>query len=194
MLTHTFVIILFITYMLGAILRKKITDEQFAKMFVSLVLDSTEHGFGDVAQIINEDNSFVKPPQIDLEDDGKFTLIVMAGNINLLEKYFDNGKLAYINELIYQEMAPVYDFTPEQMKMALNQYNSFMSRINHPSKNTLYAMSKAVFYKYELCAFQDEYFRNMQCPNPLFLKRMDEIMEKFMLNWDAYFKKFKMAA
>jgi hypothetical protein len=34
----------------------------------------------------------------------------------------------------------------------------------------------------------------MQCPNPLFLKRMDEIMEKFILNWDAYFKKFKMAA
>jgi|694.fasta_scaffold25737_8 hypothetical protein len=180
--------------MLGAILRKKISDEQFAKMFVSLVLDSTERGFGDVAQIINEDNSFVKPPHLDPEDDGKFTLIVMAGNIKLLEKYFDNSKIAYINELIYSELAPVYDFTPEQMKLALNQYNSFMTRINHPSKNTLYAMSKAVFYKYELCAFQDEYFRNMQCPNPLFLKRMDEIMEKFILNWDAYFKKFKMAA
>lgn len=180
--------------MLGAILRKKITDEQFAKMFVSLVLDSTERGFTDVAHIINEDNSFVKPPQIDPEDDGKFTLIVMAGNIKLLEKYFDHTKLIYISDLIYKELAPVYDFTPEQMKTALNQYSSFMTRINHPSKNTLYAMSKAVFYKYELCANQDEYFRNMQCPNPLFLKRMDEIMEKFILNWDAYFKKFKMAA
>jgi hypothetical protein len=90
-------------------------------------------------------------------------------------------------------LAPVYDFSPEEMKKALTEYMNFMTRINHPSKNTIYAMSKAVFHKYDLAPFQDEYFRKMQCPNPLFLKRMDEVMEKFLLNWDAFFKRYKMA-
>jgi len=180
--------------MLGAILRKKISDEQFAKMFINIILDSTEKGFADVAQIINEDNSFLKPPQIDQENDGKFTLIVLAGNMQILEKHFDNTKMAEINSLVYKALAPVYDFSEDEMKKALQQYSAFMTRVNHPSKNTLYSMSKAVFYKYDLCVYQDDYFKKMQCPNPLFLKRMDEIMEKFIFNWEAYFKRYKMAA
>jgi len=40
--------------------------------------------------------------------------------------------------------------------------------------------------------FQDEYFKRMQAPNPLFLKRMDEIMVNFIWNWDAFSKKFKL--
>lgn len=178
--------------MLGAILRKKLSDAQFSKMFVGLILDSTEKGFADVAQIINEDQTFIKSPNIHLEDDGKFTLIVIAGNMQILYKHFDSQKVLQFNEHIYKALAPVYEFTPEQMKMAITDYSNYMLRVNHPSKNTVYAMSKAMFYKYELANFQAEYFRNMQCPNPLFLKRMDEIMEKFILNWDAFFKKYRI--
>jgi hypothetical protein len=32
----------------------------------------------------------------------------------------------------------------------------------------------------------------MQAPNPLFLKRMDEVMANFVWNWDAFFKKFRI--
>jgi hypothetical protein len=32
----------------------------------------------------------------------------------------------------------------------------------------------------------------MQAPNPLFLKRMDEVMINFVWNWDAFFKKFRI--
>jgi hypothetical protein len=53
-------------------------------------------------------------------------------------------------------------------------------------------MSKAMFEKYKLNDFQDDYFRRMQAPNPLFLKRMDEVMANFIWNWDAFFKKYKM--
>jgi len=179
--------------MLGAILRKKLSDEQFAKMFVGLILDSTEKGFSDVAQIINEDKSFLRSPKVNIEDDGKFTLIVIAGNMQILYKHFDSQRVLHFSELIYKTIAPVYELSPEQMKKALMDYSNFMLRINHPSKNTVYAMSKAVFYKYDLAGYQDEYFRNMQCPNPLFLKRMDEIMEKFILNWEAFFKRYRLA-
>ena len=69
---------------------------------------------------------------------------------------------------------------------------SFIARVNYPSKNLVYGMSKAMFEKYKLNDFQDDYFRRMQAPNPLFLKRMDEVMANFIWNWDAFFKKYKM--
>ena len=53
-------------------------------------------------------------------------------------------------------------------------------------------MSKAMFYKYKLNDCQDDYFKNMDSPNPLFLKRMDEIMKNFLWNWEAFFKRYKI--
>ena len=63
---------------------------------------------------------------------------------------------------------------------------------NHPSRNMIYAMSKGVFDKYLLYNFQDEYFKRMQAPNPLFLKRMDEVLENFVWDWDVFFKKYRL--
>jgi hypothetical protein len=56
----------------------------------------------------------------------------------------------------------------------------------------VYAMSKGIFDKYMLYNFQDEYFKRMQAPNPLFLKRLDEIVENFVWDWDVFFKKYKL--
>ena len=36
------------------------------------------------------------------------------------------------------------------MKDQIEKYSSFISRVNHPSKNILYGVSKAVFFKFKL--------------------------------------------
>ena len=69
-----------------------------------------------------------------------------------------------------------------------------MNRVNHPSKNMLYAMSKAMFYKYELNDHQVEYFRNLNTPNPIFLKNLDDVMSNFLWDWDAFEEKYKVVA
>ena len=56
----------------------------------------------------------------------------------------------------------------------------------------IYAMSKGIFDKYALYDYQDEYFKRMQVPNPLFLKRMDEIVENFIWDWSAFLKKYRL--
>ena len=61
-----------------------------------------------------------------------------------------------------------------------------------PSKNIHYAMSKAVFYKYELNQYQDAYFQKMKSPNPLFLKRLDDIVEHFIWDWEDLRSKYKI--
>ena len=71
----------------------------------------------------------------------------------------------------------------DKLEGILREYQSYLGRVNHPSNNNLYAMSKAVFFKYELGQYQEDYFRNMNAPNPLFLKRLDEAMELYMFNW-----------
>jgi len=67
-----------------------------------------------------------------------------------------------------------------------------MKRVNSPSKTTLYGMSKAIFHKYALNDFQDNYFKRMNTPNPIFLKRLDELMQHFLFNWEVFLKKYRV--
>ena len=53
-------------------------------------------------------------------------------------------------------------------------------------------MSKAIFHKYNLNDFQEDYFKNMKAPNPLFLKRLDEIVSHFIWDWDSIKAKLKV--
>ncbi len=69
---------------------------------------------------------------------------------------------------------------------------SFISRVNHPSKKTLYGMSKAVFHKYDLNPYQQNYFKSLNTPNPIFLKRLDEVMKNFVWGWDEVLEKYKI--
>ena len=53
-------------------------------------------------------------------------------------------------------------------------------------------MSKAIFFKYELNDYQQDYFRKMKTPNPIFLKRLDEIVANFIWNWNDLKDKYKI--
>jgi len=77
----------------------------------------------------------------------------------------------------------VFDVDFDKLEGILREYQSYLNRVNHPSNNNLYAMSKAVFFKYDLGKYQEDYFKNMNAPNPLFLKRLDEAMKLFLFNW-----------
>ena len=67
-----------------------------------------------------------------------------------------------------------------------------MARVNHPSKNPVYAMSKAMFFKYKLNGHQEEYFRELNTPNPIFLKNMDEWMKNFLWDWTTFTEKYRI--
>lgn len=178
--------------MLGTILKKKLTDNQVANIFINAIFDTVDNGFAEVAQLINEDLAFVRSPQIDAKQDAEFALIVIVGNLSFLESTFEPDQAERVEAIIFEKLARIYDLSVNDFQKIIRDYQSFISRVNHPSKNMIYGMSKAIFFKYNLNDFQDEYFRRMQAPNPLFLKRMDEVVQQFIWNWDAFFKKYKM--
>jgi len=178
--------------MFGTILRKKVSDDKLANVFINGLFKTIDEGFPVVADFINDDAAFVKSPGIAHNQSYEFSLIVIVGNLSFLESAFEPEQADRVEKLVYQKLAKAYEMEVGEFKQLLKDYKSLMWRLNHPSKNMIYAMSKAVFDKYALYNYQDEYFKRMQSPNPLFLKRMDEIIENFIWDWDAFFKKYKL--
>ena len=174
--------------------KKKLSEDKAANVFVNSLLDLVDAGFPDVAELINEDPEFAKKPSVDPTDSDKFLLIVLAGNLKFVPKYFDNYQDVRLIDRAIRKSAHAIGVDPEMLKQSISSYQSFFSRINHPSKNTHYAMSKAIFYKYNLNCYQAEYFRNMNAPNPIFLKRLDEIVAHFIYDWDGLTEKFRISA
>ena len=178
--------------MLNTIFKKKLSDQQLANVFVNGVLDVIDKGFDEVIALIKEDPAFTIPPPLNNASDGHFTMIVIVGNLSYIGESFDPEQAVRLEELVEEKFAEVFDMDVDTFKDYIKEYRSFMSRCNHPSKNMLYGMSKGIFHKYKLNDYQDDYFKKLSCPNPLFLKRMDEVMENFIWNWEAFFKRYKM--
>lgn len=178
--------------MLGTILKRKLSDNQMANIFINAIFDTIDNGFTEVASFINEDPAFVVSPGIESHENGEFALIVLVGNLSFLESTFEAEQAFRIEAIIFEKLAQMYDMSLTDFQKLIKDYQSFISRVNHPSKNMVYGMSKAIFHKYDLNEFQDDYFKRMRSPNPLFLKRMDELVVNFIWNWDAFFKRYKL--
>lgn len=178
--------------MFSTLIKRRLTDNQVANIFINAIFDSVDKGFEEVALLINEDTAFSSSPNININNNREFGLIVIVGNLSYLESNFEAEQTERVEKIIFEKLSKLYAIDDSSFRKLIKEYQSFIARVNHPSKNWVYGMSKAIFYKYKLNEFQDEYFKRMQAPNPLFLKRMDEIMVNFIWNWDAFSKKFKL--
>ncbi len=172
--------------------KKKVTEDKIANAYVNAILNTIAEGFTDVAELINTDPEFVSAPHVDPKDHQAFLLIVIAGNLKFIPQYFESGQDKRIEEHAIAGFSHALGIDKDRFREIMNDYRSFLSRVNHPSKKTLYAMSKAVFYKYELNPYQKPYFKSLNTPNPIFLKRLDDIMENFLWSWDGFLEKYKV--
>lgn len=178
--------------MLSSLLKKKLDADRLANVFVNAIIEATETSFDDISGFINEDVAFVTNPGVDQNYSDQFLLIVVCGNLKFIDERFSSSEAAEIRKKIILKLAAVYEMDAGELEKVISDYSSFISRVNHPSKNTLYGMSKAVFHKFKLNEHQESYFKSMKTPNPLFLKRMDDLMTNFLWDWDEFFKKYRM--
>lgn len=172
--------------------KKKITEDRLATAFVSNLFDIVQNAFPEVAALINEDQDFAKSPNINPADDEQFLMIVLVGNIKLLGESFDPEMEDVLRKHIIEKCAAGLDMDINAFNASYKEYSDFLSRVNHPSKNVLYSMARGVFYKYNLNHFQADYFRTLNTPNPIFLKRMNDIMSNFIWDWQAFFERYKV--
>jgi hypothetical protein len=163
--------------------KKKFKEEKLANIFVNMILQTVEECFPDIVGIIKDSPEFVQTPEVETDHDSKFLLVVIAANLKEIPKHLEAHQDNRMINLIITKFSAVFDVEFDKLEGTLREYQSYLSRVNHPSNNNLYAMSKAVFFKYDLGQYQEDYFKNMNSPNPLFLKRLDEAMKLFLFNW-----------
>jgi len=178
--------------MFAFLTKKKISEKKLAGLFVSSILQLVDQAFPDVAGMINEDPEFEKSPKIASNDADRFLMIVIAGNLQFIPKYFNDYQDIRLIDLITNQLANTLNLDYIQLKTHISRYQSRMKRLNMPSKNIHYGMSKAVFDRYKLNQFQEEYFRNLNTPNPIFLKRLDDIIENFIWDWQEIKEKYRL--
>ena len=178
--------------MLDILFKKKISEDQIATQFVENILPLVDTTFEDVAELVCSDPNFADQPHIDPDRFDPFLLIVIAGNIKMISKTFRDYRDTRIIEKVYNKLSVELGCDPEDLTKAIADYHGLFSRLNYPSKNTLYAMSKTFFEKYALNQYQEPYFKKMKSPNPNILKRLDEIMANFLWDWEGYDKNFKV--
>ena len=178
--------------MFDTLFKKKIREEQLADYFVKSLINMVENGFPEVADLINTDPTFIVGPDVHPTDNDKFLLILLAGNLNYIPKYFNDYQDIRLIDKILKIASRDLGVTYEELKRAVSQYQAFFKKVNHPSKNTQYAMSKALFFKYNLNECQEDYFKNMETPNPIFLKHLDDLLVNFIWDWKHFVDKFKI--
>lgn len=172
--------------------KKKYTEDQLANIFVNTIVRTVDQSFSDVAELVKNDPEFETRPNFSNEDSDRFLMTVVVGNLNYLSRYFSATEESLLKRDITRKLASVFGTTYEEFKGFIKEYDDFLYRVNHPSKNILYGMSKTFFYKYRLAQFQDAYFRDMNAPNPILLKRLDDIMRHFVWDWENYLAKIKL--
>lgn len=181
--------------MIGSIFgRKRISEEKFANVFVNAVLALTDQGFPIIRGELEEAAEFVTRPMFGPGDDELFALILFAGNLMEAPKHLPAGLDQRVVQHAYSKFAPLMDLSAAEMESETNALQSFMSRINHPSKNTVYAMSKAIFHKYDLFRNQDTYFRDLKAPNPIILGRINKLMQFCLWDWAELLDEMKVTA
>mgnify|MGYP000106100643 CR=1 FL=1 len=172
--------------------KKKVAEEKVAELFVNIIFNAVDTSFSEVADLLNYDVNLVTTGNIDPENQDDFLMIVIAGNFHLLDEYFFEGQEDRIRELTVAKLSAIYGVDTVTMRTAINNMIALFKKINYPSKNTHYAMSRAVFCKYELNDFQKDYFKNLKAPDPILLKNIDEIMEQFIIKWDTFTEKYRI--
>ena len=130
--------------------KKKLTEDKVANIFVNTMLNVIDNSFEDVVSSISNDPEFINRPIIDPLNSDKFLMIVLSGNLQFLSKYFSNTEEMILKGKIIEKFGNVYGMSYEEMKIIVVDFTKFLSKVNHPSKNIIYGMSKAVFYKYDL--------------------------------------------
>ncbi|HAS35743.1 MAG TPA: hypothetical protein DCS15_04600 [Flavobacteriales bacterium] len=180
--------------MLSFLIKKKISEQQVASHFVHSIIQMVEESFADVAELMNSEPEFETSPNINPDDYDRFMLIVLAGNLLFIPKHFNDYQDVRLTDSILNKLAEAFGLPKDKLKETISNYQKFFSKVNHPSKNIHYAMSKAVFFKYDLNRCQDEYFRNMKTPNPIFLNHMNDIIANYIWDWKSIQSEYKVVS
>ena len=172
--------------------KRKLTDEQVANIFVNTTFETVELGWPEVASLLNLMPEFETAPDLNTSDYGRFLMIVVAANLSHVPKHFDNGVDRAIIKRCCAKFGLALGVPKDKFANKVKEFRTFMKKVNHPSHNTTTAMTRAVLYKYNLIEKQEDYFKDMNVPNPIIQKCLRDVMVSFIWDWDEISDNYKV--
>ncbi|MCB0792716.1 MAG: hypothetical protein H6595_09145 [Flavobacteriales bacterium] len=172
--------------------KKRISEDKLANVFVNALLELVDRGFVNVVGELKEAPEFEVAPDIEQENEAPFLLIVLAGNLMEAKRQLPPGTDVRLASLVVSKFSHATGSRAMDIEQRIGRLQGSMSRLNAPSKNTVYAMSKAVFHQYDLFPFQKAYFREQRVPDPIILKRMNALMAYFLWDWEEFHENYRI--
>lgn len=172
--------------------KKRITEEKLANVFVNAVLEMGAEGFPLVVAELNEAPEFEVAPGLSEEDDLRFLLIVLTANLMEMDRVLGPGLDKRMHALAVSKFAQATGMGCTEVEVEVRALRDRMARLNAPSKNWVYAMGKAMFLEYDLYGFQEEYFRATRWPNPIILKRLNDLFAYLMFDWEGMSEQYRI--
>lgn len=172
--------------------RKKLSEAKLAAMYVRAILDVVDTGFPEVAGLINDDPRFEAPPHIKPSNSDHFLFIIIASNLRYIPEKFPSPQDKRISNLIIEQFASALEMEAGDFMIQVHEYMDFIKKVNEPSINHMHGIVKAMFVKYDLNAHQEEHFRNLNTPSPVFLLRMSDVLANFLWSWDSFFTTYRL--
>lgn len=165
-----------------------------ATVLANALLKMSEEGFPAVVESVNEDPEFLRCPCLDATDNRNFLLLITAGNLSMLDRFLDSGTDQRTKSTTVAKVADALGLSSAQLGSELTRVNAVIKRLNHPSKNVVRGMSKAFFQLYDLIPFQQKYFVDMNTDNPISRKRLDDLLQYFLWDWDGFLEDYKITS
>lgn len=172
--------------------KKRISESKLANVLVNSIVEFADKGFPEVVDIIIHCPEFTSPPEISVDDNSDFLMILLVGNLNFVNIYLDANQSKRVKELVTAKFADIFGVDAEELAKTKKAYKEYLAKVNYPSKNMVHAMSKGVFFKYNLNEYQEEFFKSQKTPNPIFHKKLDDVLSHFIFNWETFLSKYKV--
>ena len=79
---------------------------------------------------------------INKNNNREFGLIVIVGNLSYLESNFEADQTERVEKIIFEKLSKLYAIDVSSFKKLIKEFQSFIARVNHPSKNWVYGQDK----------------------------------------------------
>lgn len=174
--------------------RKKLTEDKLANIFVNAVIELTDQGYPTIVAELQDSPEFERMPAFGPGDDELFAQIVLAGNLIEATRTLPAGTDRRVFSLSISKFAHAFGLNAGDLEVDVIAMQHEMERLNHPSKNTVYAMSRMVFARFDLFRDQKAYFRDQRTPDPIVLKRLNGLMGYFLWNWPQVQEEYRIVS
>lgn len=174
--------------------KRKLKEDKLALYFTTTTIKCAREDFKAIAEMLNSSKVFERSPQLRPNDTHPFLYILLAANLKMLPNHFNKKQLSRIQEYIFNSLSYTLDLEKDQLISTIYDYEKFIDKVNYPSKNILFGISRAVFYKYKLAEYQDEHFKHLGSPNPLIISKLNEMVKPFIWDWERFKNRYVLVS